>query len=107
MQRRVDVRKTMSITISLSPETEEKLRRRATETGLSPDALAGQLLEQALQGSEPVAPAGRPGEVLDEVLAPFRKEVAESGMTEEQLRDFFTAVRDEVRAESRAGQAQG
>jgi hypothetical protein len=96
----------MSITIHLPPQTEEKLRRKAAETGVAPDALAGQLLEQALNGG-PVAPAGRPGASLDEVLAPFRQEVEESGLTDEELQDFLTEVRDEVRAEKRARRAQG
>jgi hypothetical protein len=96
----------MSITIHLPPQTEEKLRRRAAETGVAPDVLAGQLLEQSLNGG-PVAPARRPAAALDEILAPFRREVEESGLTDEELQDFFTEVRDEVRAEKRARQGQG
>jgi hypothetical protein len=46
------------------------------------------------------SPAGAdPGTTLDEVLAPLREEFERSGMTEEELKDFFTEVRDEVRAE--------
>jgi plasmid stability protein len=89
----------MSITISLAPETEEKLQKRAAEMGVTPDALARQLLEQALSGA--------PGAALGEILAPFRKEVEESGLTDEQLKDFFTEVRDDMRAEKRARQARG
>jgi plasmid stability protein len=96
----------MSITIHLPPQTEEKLRRRAAETGVAADALAGQLLEQGLNG-DPVAPARRQAAALDEIPAPFRREVEESGLTDEELKDFFTEVRDEVRAEKRARQAQG
>jgi hypothetical protein len=96
----------MSITIHLPPQTEEILRRRAAATGVAPDVLAGQLLEQALNGS-PVAPARRPGAALDEILAPLRREVEESGLTDEELQGFFTEVRDEVRAEKRARQGQG
>jgi hypothetical protein len=43
-----------------------------------------------------------PGASLDEILAPFRREIEESGVTDQSLRDFFTEVRDEVRAEKRA-----
>jgi hypothetical protein len=93
----------MSITISLPPEAEEKLRRRAVEAGVAPDALARQLLEQALNGGEPVTPPGRPGATLDEVLAPVREEFERSGMSEEELTQLLTTVRDEVRREKRAG----
>jgi hypothetical protein len=94
----------MTITISLTPETEERLRSRAAATGLAPDALAEQLLQQALLG--PTVASGGPGTALDEILAPFRKEVQESGMTDEQLKNFFTEMRDEVRAEKRSKRTQ-
>jgi plasmid stability protein len=64
----------MSITISLPPEAEERLRQRAAESGIAPAALARDLLERALNGGE-VASPGRPGAALDQVLAPWRKEV--------------------------------
>jgi hypothetical protein len=96
----------MTITISLPPETEEKLLKRAAETGLAPDALARQLLELALNGGSG-ALSGHRGRALDEILAPFRKEVEQSGMTDEDLKDFFTEVRDEVRAKKRARKAPG
>jgi plasmid stability protein len=93
----------MSITICLPPEAEEKLRRRAVEAGVAPDALARQILEQALNGGEPAESSGRCGAALDEMLAPVREEFERSGMTEEELTQFLTEVRDEVRREKRAG----
>jgi hypothetical protein len=97
----------MSITITLPPRTEEALRRRAQQSGIAPDDLARLLIEQGLNGgkdsSAPVVPAA----ALDEVLTPFRREVEESGVTDDELRDFFTEVRDEVRAEKRAGRSPG
>jgi hypothetical protein len=103
----------MTITISLPPETEAKLRKQAAETGLAPDAYARQLIEQGLNGGREVpsgdpASENRPGaSKFDEVLAPFRKEVEESGMTHDELRQLLTEVRDEVRAEKCAGRPQG
>jgi hypothetical protein len=32
----------------------------------------------------------------DELLAPFRKQVEDSGMTDEQLEGFFEGVREEI-----------
>jgi hypothetical protein len=96
----------MSITISLPSETEKNLRRRAAVTGLAPDALARQLFELALNGGGQVALSVDRRAARDEILAPFRKEVAETGMADEELAAFFTEVCDEVRAEKRARQAQ-
>jgi hypothetical protein len=95
----------MTITISLPPETEEKLLKRAAESGVAADALARALLEQALNGGHAVA-SGQPGATLDKVLAPFRKEVEDSGMTDEEVKEFFTEMRDEVRSEKRARRTQ-
>jgi hypothetical protein len=90
----------MSITISLAPETEEKLRQRAAESGQTVDSYLRQIVERELLGTNG-GPAGstlpRPtGLPSDEALAPFRKEVAESGMTDDELFEFFEGVRDEV-----------
>ena len=97
----------MTITISLPPEVEGKLCRRAAESGLTPDAYARKLLEEALNGGGGAVLPRHPAAALDEILAPFRRDVEESGLTDEELRDFFTEVRDEVRADRRAKRAQG
>jgi hypothetical protein len=96
----------MTITISLPPETEEKLLKRAAESGVAADALARELLEQALNGGGHAVVSGQPGATLDKVLAPFRKEVQDSGMSDEEVKEFFTEVRDEVRSEKRARRTQ-
>jgi hypothetical protein len=94
----------MTITISLPPEMEEKLLKRAAENGVAAAALACELLEQALNGVAPTS--GRPSATLDKVLAPFRKEVQGSGMTDEEVKEFFTEVRDESRLEKRSRRTQ-
>lgn len=91
----------MSITINLSPETEKKLWKRAAQDGVAPDALAHNLLELALNGEGEAALGSRPSTALDQVLAPFRHEVDASGMTDDELKDFFTEVRDDVRSTKR------
>jgi hypothetical protein len=85
----------MTITITLTTETEEKLRSRAAENGLTLDDFTRRLIEEGLNGTT----GNGPNAALSEVLAPFRKEVADSGITDDELKDFFTEVRDEVRAE--------
>jgi hypothetical protein len=93
----------MSITISLPLEIEEKLHQRAAESGQTVDGYVRQLVEQEVlrasggrPGGVPLIPARLPS---DEALAPFRKEVAESGMTDDELLEFFEGVREEVYGE--------
>ncbi len=96
----------MVLTISLPPETEQKLLRAAAQSGFAPDAFAQRLIEQGLNGGS--SAPNRPGhETFDEILAPFRKEVEQSGMTDDDLRDLFTEARDEARAEKRVKRPQG
>ena len=81
----------MTINISLTPEAESKLRQRAAVLGQDLVTVASDLLEQAIT---------RPS--LDELLAPARKQVAESGMTDRQLDGLFRDVLKEVRNEKKA-----
>ena len=81
----------MTINISLTPEAESKLRQRAAVLGQDLVTIASDLLEQAIT---------RPS--VDELLAPARKQVAESGMSDEQLDGFFRGVLNEVRDEKKA-----
>ncbi len=80
----------MTINISLTPEAESKLRQRAAVLGQDL-TVASDLLEQAIT---------RPS--LDELLAPARKQVAESGVTDRQLDGLFRDVLKEVRNEKKA-----
>jgi hypothetical protein len=81
----------MTINISLTPEAESKLRQRAAVLGQDLVTVASDLLEQAI---------ARPS--VDELLAPARKQVAESGMSDEQVDDFFRGVLKKVRDEKKA-----
>ncbi len=76
----------MSLVISLSSELEEKLRRRAGELGMDADTFARKAVEEKLRGPRS----------LDEILAPFRQQVAQSGMTDQQADEFYESLRDEV-----------
>ncbi len=79
----------MSITIDLAPETERKLAERATANGKDLAGYVNWLIEKDL--SQPVS--------LTEILAPFRREVAASGMTDDELEQLFRDARQEVRQE--------
>jgi pantoate kinase len=83
----------MTINISLTPEAETKLRQRAASLGQDLSIVASDLLEEAVR---------RPS--VDELLAPARKQVAESGMSDQAVDSFFRDVLKEVRDEKRAKQ---
>jgi len=76
----------MTLVITLPPELEEKLRQRATDAGEDAATFARKTLEEKLHGPRS----------LDEILAPFRKQVAQSGMSDSELDDFYEGLRDEV-----------
>jgi hypothetical protein len=89
----------MTVTISLPPELEKGLHDRAALNGQSVEQFVVQLVEKAVLGRDGVRtldPSPSAGLPSDEALAPFRREVAESGMTDEELRTFFEDVREEV-----------
>lgn len=71
--------------LRLSRQASEKLAQRAAESGRDVAAVASDLIEQAIT---------RP--TVDEVLAPFRKQVAESGMSDEELDEFLEDVREKA-----------
>lgn len=83
----------MTVTIHLGPEEERKLLERAARGGQDVTEYVRRLIARDLQD-------------VDEALAPFRLQVAESGMSDEDLGAFFEEVRDEVWREKH-GRASG
>ena len=81
--------------ISLPPDAEQMLRERALASGQDVAAYAASLLREAL-----TAPS------VDELLGPFRKQVEESGMSDEEIDSFGEELRREVRQENRAKNAK-
>ncbi|HUO10442.1 MAG TPA: hypothetical protein VM008_19210 [Phycisphaerae bacterium] len=73
------------LTISLSSDIESRLTTEANRHGLQAAEYASQLLERLLASPS-----------VDEVLAPFRKQVADSGLSDEQLDALFENARQEV-----------
>ncbi|MBA5868346.1 MAG: hypothetical protein GDA67_16760 [Nitrospira sp. CR1.3] len=72
----------MTLNITLQTDTETKLRERAQAEGEDVDSYAARLLEDAVS-----APS------IDDLLAPFRREVDESGMSDAQLDEFYADLR--------------
>jgi plasmid stability protein len=78
----------MTLTIHLPEPVERRLAERAAKDGKSVEALASELLEQA------VAPERE--ETLDEILAPVRQEFAAQGITEEEWDAMIEEAREEI-----------
>ncbi len=76
----------MTITLTMPAETQRKLVERATRAGQNVESLACELIERSLN-DEPT---------LDEILAPFRRQVTDSGMSEAELSTLFEEERQEV-----------
>lgn len=76
----------MTLTVSLSPQAEARLRQRAAAEGKDPLVYASTILEQAVSQLS-----------LDEILAPLREEFAASGTTDEELVQQITEARDAYR----------
>lgn len=84
----------VAMKLKLTKQTSEKLSQRAAASGKDVAAVASDLLEQVI--SQPP---------VDELLAPFRKQVAESGLSDEQLDDFFGGELEALRLEKKAKSA--
>jgi len=76
----------MTITIRLTDEEERQLAERAARNGRDLPEYVRLLIERDIQ--KPLA--------VDEALTPFRRQVEESGMSDDELGDFFEEVREEV-----------
>jgi len=68
----------------LPAEVLQALVEKAKEMGLTPEEYARRLVENGLFAQE---------RTFDEILAPFRREVEESGVTDEELDSLFTRAR--------------
>lgn len=75
----------MTITIELSREEAAELFSRASRAGQDVQGFVTDIIHREL---------GRP--TLSELLAPFRKQVQESGMTDQELTDLFEEARNEA-----------
>ncbi len=74
----------MRLTIELSPTVESRLAAHAARQGTTAEAVVKELVEQKFM--EP--------RTFDEILAPFRQSVAESGMTDEELDALVEEARE-------------
>ena len=86
----------MTLTITLPPETEQKLRACAAAKGLNVADFALKAIEEKLHGVPPI---------VDELLAPLRQEFRASGLSDDELDDLLKQAGDEVRRDKRGQQS--
>jgi hypothetical protein len=72
----------ISLRLKSTRQTHDKLVAEAGKSGKPLDVYTSELLEREAKRQS-----------VDEMLAPFRKQVAESGMSDEQFDAFFEGVR--------------
>jgi hypothetical protein len=94
MATNVNSKTELEMKLRLSKTASDKLIQRATETGRDLGAIASELIEQAV---------GEP--TVDQALAPFRKQVADSGMNDAELDALFQAEIDAHRLQKKAKSA--
>lgn len=83
----------MSATITIPAELESQILGKAKADGKPFEKFTIGLIEQGLQSQPPVL-------TFDEILAPFRKEVAESGITDVELDSLFMRARQDYAREN-------
>ena len=84
----------MTLSVNVPPAVEAQLAERAAAAGATVEDMAAALLADAVL---------RAPRTFDEILAPFRQSVADSGMTDDELDAFFREVRQEVWDEKHGG----
>jgi hypothetical protein len=81
----------MTITIDLPPDVEESVKTQAAKEGLPLEDYVTSLVQEGTQRRDRIdLLAEKP---FDEILAPFRRNVEDSGMGDEELDDLFTNAR--------------
>ncbi len=84
----------MTITIDLPPDVEESVKTQAAKEGLPLEDYVTALVQEGTKRRDRVdLLAEKP---FDEILAPFRRNVEDSGMSDDELDDLFTGARKEV-----------
>ncbi len=94
----------MTIRIDLPPDVEASVKTQAAKEGLPVEDYVTSLVEEGIKRRDRIdLLAEKP---FDEILAPFRRNVEDSGVSDEELDGLFTdARRDASRArkEGRGG----
>jgi uncharacterized phage protein gp47/JayE len=85
----------MNVSLELNTETIEKITRAASCVGQDIPTFLQNYLKQSFAGES------MPHRSLNEILAPFRAEIDQSGLADPQLDALFTQARDGAFADRR------
>jgi hypothetical protein len=84
----------MTITIDLPPDVEASVKTQAAKEGLPLEDYVTSLVQEGTKRRDRIdLLAEKP---FDEILAPFRRNVEDSGMSDEKLNDLLTDARQEA-----------
>ena len=84
----------MTITISLPPEIEESVKSQANKEQKPLEDYVESLVEEGFRSRYGIDLLAEKS--FDEILAPFRRNVEESGLSDEALDALFTEARNEA-----------
>lgn len=76
----------MTVVLELKPEVEEALQKKAKASGFEVNVYLEKLVEKDLEQPK----------TIDEILAPFRREVEESGISDDELDALVEKAREEI-----------
>jgi hypothetical protein len=86
----------MTVVLELKPEIEEALQKKARDNGFEVNVYLEKLIEKDMDRAK----------TLDEILAPFRREVEESGITDDELGALVEETREEIYQEKLAEECE-
>ena len=84
----------MTITIDLPSEVESKIKTQASNDGVKVEDYVKTLIKEASDRRERIERDSEKS--FREILAPIQKGFQESGMSEDEILEFFEEVREEV-----------
>lgn len=94
----------MTITIDLPPDIEASIKTQADKDGLPLEDYVTSLIQEGTQRRNRIDLLAEKS--FDEILGPFRRNVEDSGVTDEELDDLFTTARKEA-SRARKERARG
>ncbi len=94
----------MTITIDLPPDVEASVKTQAAKEGLPLEDYVTSLIQVGTQRRDRIDLLAEKS--FDEILVPFRRNVVDGGMSDEELDDLFTNARREA-SRARKERARG
>ena len=94
----------MVITVDLSPDVEASLKTQAAKDGLTLEDYVTALIQEWTKRRDRIELLA--AKSFDEILAPFRRNVEQCGMSDEKLDGIFTTAR-KVASRERKERARG